>query len=404
MTRTLIRFCSRYHLAKDESVRERIVQFAIEKLLNTTKPLLEPSSAQMLACLSQRLPIEFHSTTYTAQGQEQQQVEAHMRVCLKVLPGFESMVTTCPSEPILSEAACEVMSTTDFDAPKALQQVMTGFSIHKGDRGEFVVMLLFTLARDSAVKNRYSLPGNPRVITVKNLLESLFRQSDIVLSAKPSNAYKKSSTISKIKLADAFEDAKIHFNHFIKVHQHSIINRKRLLHLITRGAAVLCATGQTGVDGVIPFIYKESRLRVENVGAILWQSKNDSDYTSDSVRALFDAMDPFDLGIYDRSDDNECIPVIRIVFALAAKTASVRISRVTKISGSCTAYDIWCSGISSDILGPIAPNADDIWHSLVLASHGWKQIYDARDRRTKALRMSMNPGTAEDPNFWARWT
>ena len=359
--------------------------------------------AQKLSCLSHRLPIQLQSTTYTSLDQEQEQVEAHMRVCLQVLPGFEGMITTCPSEPILSEAAYDVMSNPNFGAPRALQEVMTRFSIDKGDRGEFVVMLLFTLARDRAVAQQKFAPGY-RVITVNKFLKNLFWQSDMILSALPSDAYKKSRTVSKTILADAFSDAKIHFNHFVKMHQRSTINREYLLRLISRGAAVLCATGQAGVDGVIPFIYRESNLRVENVGVILWQSKNDPAYTSEPDRQLFDAMDPFNLGIFDRSKDSECIPIIRIIFALAAKTSSVKMSCVQTMSGSSTAYDIWCSGISSDIQSPIAPEAEDVWRSLVLASYGWQTIYDAPDRRTKALRMSMNPGTAQDPAFWARWT
>jgi len=125
-----------------------------------------------------------------------------MRVCLQVLPGFESMISTCQSEHILSEAAYEAMSYPNFDAPKALQHVMTGFSIHKSDRGEFVVMLLLTLARDRAVRMQYPRAGKHRVITVNNLLKNPFWQNDMILSAKPSDAYKKSQTVSKTILAD----------------------------------------------------------------------------------------------------------------------------------------------------------------------------------------------------------
>ncbi len=113
----------------------------------------QATTEQQQACLSQRMPIEFFSMTSHALAQEQHQVEAHMRVCLKVLPGFQGMVTASPSEPILSETASEFMSENDFNAPKALQAVMSGFSVMKGDRGEFIVMLLFMLARDAAVRH-----------------------------------------------------------------------------------------------------------------------------------------------------------------------------------------------------------------------------------------------------------
>ncbi len=56
-----------------------------------------------LACLSQRLPIEFNSTNHLSQEKGRKQVEGRMRVCLKIDAAFETMTTTSSSEPILSE-------------------------------------------------------------------------------------------------------------------------------------------------------------------------------------------------------------------------------------------------------------------------------------------------------------
>src|SRR5260370_7624814 len=81
------------------------------------------------ACLSQRMPIEFFSMTSHALAQEQHQVEAHMHICLKVLPGFQGMVTASPSEPILSEAASKFMPENNFNSLKPLQPVTSGFSV-----------------------------------------------------------------------------------------------------------------------------------------------------------------------------------------------------------------------------------------------------------------------------------
>jgi hypothetical protein len=53
---------------------------------------------------------------------------------------------TSSSELILSEAAYFVMQKQLFNAPKALKLVMEGFSISKGDRGKFLVLLLLILA------------------------------------------------------------------------------------------------------------------------------------------------------------------------------------------------------------------------------------------------------------------
>jgi hypothetical protein len=122
------------------------------------------------------------------------------------------------------------------------------------------------------------------------------------------------------------------------------------------------------------------------------------------VPTLFDAMNPFQLGIFDRLDGSEGVPVIRVVFALGAGPPSVKVLPLNTTQTSYTAYDIWCSGVSSDCLAQVAKIAEETWESLVVASHGWQDLYDASDRQTKALRMSMNPGAAENSSFWAAWS
>jgi hypothetical protein len=81
-----MRFRSLYN-AGDKAVREDIVTFAAMKLLNAdSQEVRELSDDQGLACLLQRIPLEFNSTTYIAQANERKQMEGHMRVCLKILP------------------------------------------------------------------------------------------------------------------------------------------------------------------------------------------------------------------------------------------------------------------------------------------------------------------------------
>jgi len=70
-----------------------------------------------------------------------------MRVCLKIDTAFESMITVSASEPLLSEAAYSIMAQPSFNVPKAMKSVLEGFSINKGDRGEFLVILI--VARDN---------------------------------------------------------------------------------------------------------------------------------------------------------------------------------------------------------------------------------------------------------------
>ena len=97
------------------------------------------------------------------------------------------------------------------------------------------------------------------------------------------------------RFKQVFKDSCIYFSHFIKVHEYKVINRKYLTAMIVRGAAVLCANCQSGVDMIIPFLYGDNRIERSNVGAILMQVKNDPKYTRTPREALFDKMDPYEL-------------------------------------------------------------------------------------------------------------
>ncbi|KIM74987.1 hypothetical protein PILCRDRAFT_13928 [Piloderma croceum F 1598] len=143
-------FGSRYD-AGDRSIKDDIVMFAAEKLLNAELITRELTHNQTLACLCQRLPIEFNPTKYTSHAMERRQVEGHMRVCLKINAAFESMVTVSASEPLLSEAAYCIVAQETFNSVKSFKSVLGGFVIHKGDHGEYLAPLLLTLARDKAV-------------------------------------------------------------------------------------------------------------------------------------------------------------------------------------------------------------------------------------------------------------
>ena len=124
---------ARFDFASAE-IKNTIIQFGAMKLLGGV-PYTHQSlnDHQTLACLAQRLPIEFHSTTYLEQSQEMEQIEGHLRVCLKIDAGFEGMQTVSPSEPLFSEAAYWIMHHETFDAVRAMKMVLGGFAIHKGD-------------------------------------------------------------------------------------------------------------------------------------------------------------------------------------------------------------------------------------------------------------------------------
>ncbi|KAH8116519.1 hypothetical protein DFH11DRAFT_1876339 [Phellopilus nigrolimitatus] len=400
------------------TIKEEMVLFAAVKLLN--KPLFSNSDtdvtfteAERFACLAQRLPLEFTSTTYVSRNHQREQVENHMRICLKVDPSLESMVTLAASEPLLSEAAYAIMQNSNFHTVDTLYDVMSGFSIDKGDRGEFLALLLLILARDAAVRKmndesmwmdmklqRNEATDEPvewkRAIPVSTFIESLFN------GLEP-------------KILDGirfhFKDAKVHFNHFKKVHEHKVLNRTYLLRLLARGAGVLCANSQTAVDAVIAYLIGQG-LSLEQIGCILVQVKNAREFANepwdtkpketgkkdgkesgekkpegkkpdgkepdgkDKKWLIFDKMDQFDLDIYN-ADDNPH-PVIRICLIMGSKEPVLRarqIEIVNKKGKKYVAFDIWCTGLSSEYLRPIQKEKEDDWTALVDTSCSWEDLY-----------------------------
>jgi len=282
-----------------------------------------------------------------------------------------------------------------------LNTVMEGFAISKGDRGEFLVLLLLILARDGAVGRPDPL-GRPitgkRWVDLSDFLYGhLFRKQ-----AQPS-LYVEKETISALEaLKVDFPSARVYFNHFIKVHEYKAIDLTSLLLLQGRGAGVLCANNQTGIDAINVFLHEGTKLSGDNAGLILEQIKNDSKFKQTPQRRLFDAMNPYYLGILE--DGHPAVPLIKIVFALASKTPSLNVVRYDPSEDyNATVYEIWCAGISPDILHPIEHQYIGLWAALLQASYGWQELYKGISSVTKDLRRSAVPGAALDSGHYACW-
>jgi hypothetical protein len=396
-----LRFASRYD-AGDLSVQEDIIKFAAGKLLNVDLPIQQLTKDQALACLAQRMPIEFDSTNYIAQASERKQVEGHMRVCLKIDAGFESMVTVSASEPILSEAAYSIMAQTEFfNAPARFKSVLEGFAVHKGERGEFVTMLLLTLARDAAVgpPGNDGRPKNSRAFGVGSFISGhLFRKN-----IEPEYLDLQSKKAMG-QLGTDFPQALMHFNHFTKLHDFKSIDKDSLRLRMSRGAGVLCANNLRYIDAINVFSRSGKTLGVNDFGLVLYQIKNDSHYNHIPKPELFSDMDPYKLEILTPEDAP--VPVIRIFFALAARTPCLKVTRHDPAKDKnykAITYDIWCAGLSHQVLNPIHASDVHIWDALLQASHGWQELYKADTEEEENLRRSMNPGAASDRGHWSRW-
>jgi hypothetical protein len=317
------------------------VQFAIQKLLGGFDNLDSPQSSvhfdQTLACLSVRVPLDFNFSHVNTCHLVRRQIECHMLLCVVAISGFELLHTTTSSEPLLAEAAVRVMVQSKNSPIHHLSFHMDNNCINYGERGQLVAALLVMQARDALTSI-----SDSRLVSVGGFMKSLLGTSARIKSALPSFVC---DGEGKKSLAKTFKHSHIWFNHILKVHNTDLINVQYLWRFITRGAMILCANSQRGVDLVIPIYYSGNKLSHQTVTAILIQVKNDMRFGENAHGHLFDGMDPFFIKLFDKAP----LPIICMVFALASKVPTVKYvpgpSHLHKDEHSFTSYDIWCARI-----------------------------------------------------------
>ncbi|KAF8478742.1 hypothetical protein DFH94DRAFT_751903 [Russula ochroleuca] len=156
------------------------------------------------------------------------------------------------------------------------------------------------------------------------------------------------------RFEETFQDYGMWFNHVIKIEDTKMISADNLWKFLTRGAMILCANGQEGVDIVLRVCETKRKLCRHSVTAILIQVKNAVRFTK-MKGTLFDAMSPLDLGIFPDSDVPLTTPkpIIRLVLALASPEAGVVFREGKSMLGQhqdhpFTAFDIWLAGLSTN--------------------------------------------------------
>ena len=392
------RFPTRYDHGNDD-VRASIIDFAKAKILcNTTMEGLKRLGRPVeLACLVLRLGVEFQGKGWEQQREERLQVDHHMRLCLAADPDLSTVVTIAPSEPILAEAAF-LLSTdrglTKISPPDALLIHIRFSYLSAGDHGELIASLLVLLARDAACLPNYNslkvhqspntlehhkADGSHRIVSVVSFLQELLGTGanalldNGVTVAPPGQG--------GIPMREAFKDASIWFNHIIRVSDVEMIQRKYLCALIARGAAMVCAEGQSSVDLVIPIVFNNS-LKPQNVSAILIRVSDNSGFGSARPTSqLFDALNPFRVGLFNEEEENgDLRPVIRMVFALASKKSSVswvppRTKGSPRGRATFTAYDIYCEGVSASTFAVIPETSEGTYKSLLSRSTKLSEAY-----------------------------
>lgn len=421
------RWGTRYENGQD-SIKDSILGFAIQKLLCGVVPVEEGkpkyTHAHMYAVLSQRLALDISTPQYLFNSANpfdgvriiQYQIENHLRVCVAVGKGIESLRAIAASEPILSEAACHIMldENKPFPLLEALSKVLTGFNIHRGDRGELLVACFFTCARDKVIDIPRDVTRLCNFFSVNALFKSLFTNNTFKTMEASLPSLSSSEAEGK-EFQTVFAKAMMHFNHVIKPQEQKLLTRPYLLLFMARGAAALGANCQPGFDAVYPFLYdsKDERLNVKNVGFVIVQVKNDAN-VSPSDDELFKKMDPFGCSLLNNSDKVNGrfpIPIIRLVF-LIAKKKHFAVTRKTYNSPSdgatslgedgrplFTSYDYVCTGISSSVLNVIKESEEEHWNKLADADQ--RNIFHGVSA-PDVLRSQL-PGCGSDVGHFRSW-
>jgi hypothetical protein len=337
------RFGAYYMAWGDEG---ELLRFAKQKLLNGPSTLIAENHSGSLACLCVRFALDFNIDSISREV-ACTQVERHMRLCLAATTGFERLITVAGSEPLLAEAASQLMGGDLARPVRHLANHSDLNCIDRGRRGELVAALIIMQARDEA-----SAKERTRWVSVEAFMKALLPMAafEYLMDSLPTS--RRAGEDRKFK--DTFKDYALWFNHAIKVQDHEIINVRYLWTFITRGAMVICDHNQYGVDIILPLCLRSEGLSRNTVSAILIQVKNAQRYGTNIDNTLFYAMDPVPVGLFDKNSPQR--PVIRMVFALASDEGGIsfplvptRKSSRRQLEGDgYTAFDIWCAGLSEN--------------------------------------------------------
>jgi hypothetical protein len=326
----------------------RVLTFAKQKLLYSS--FTKMSSAGILACLSVRFALDFDLSA-RSRSQEDNQVEEHLRLCLRAISGFGYILTTAVSEPFLAKAAAQLIPSYYHTATPAEDLVTHGLDcIDYGQQGSLTASLLIMQARDMARGKEWE--RDREWVYVLEFMTALLPPDEYnTFISTPPAIYLPHT--QKAALETTFNDSKIWFNHVIKVDRDDKIHVSHLWKFVSRGAMIICPLEYHGIDIVLPVCFKGDTLARDNMTAILIQVKNDKRYRKDVSGNLFDHMDPFDIGLFSNGDVP--LPVIRMVFALGSDECGITFPSQEKcgLGGRFTSYDVWCAGLSPSTFGCI---------------------------------------------------
>ena len=361
-----------------------------------------------LAAISVRLMLDFEPRRIATMDTEGLMVAGHLRVANVIPSHREYMFSSTPSEPIVAEAAAQVLHGQNM-IELLFNHVKDGL-IEKGQRGELAARLLLTLAHDAALNmmtvEQRSYQGQiehlfTTPVPLLTFLSALFTQPYMkdIIGGTPENQP------SGPTFEESFKDAYIMFTHFGKAADDWCISDEFAFMALTRNMAIACRERMKFVDLCIPIHFgKDKRLSRHNTSAILISIKD----RQKAMGYIDTHIDVSEMKFF--TDEIRQRPVIKLILQLGVQSAGrfIPIKRTetqqtpgllatpkrkgrggkevpqtpigvsmpqgyrdkpetrarSTISGS-TYYTISAEGCSSEIYGVVKEKEESMWHALL---------------------------------------
>ncbi|KAF8646240.1 hypothetical protein AX14_009101, partial [Amanita brunnescens Koide BX004] len=259
-------------------VASYILALAKSKLTLTSSA----QSISRLAAVDVIININYEPNRIANRNIQEELVAHHARIVYAIPSHREYMHTGYPSEPLLAEAAHQLVYEWEKKEPSFLTDTLNTHNdngvLSKGHTGEMVARLILSSAYRRAVVHESddespNFSAGCSVITfIKELLSD--QHADIVLESIPDNVS------DGDKFEDAFRDATLRFTHFITMSSRSNDSdhcpwTSIAWAAFVRGAAIIGQSTQDTTDFIIPVLDgKYSRIGESTITAIVVQIHN----------------------------------------------------------------------------------------------------------------------------------
>ncbi|KAJ6466358.1 hypothetical protein C8R45DRAFT_486697 [Mycena sanguinolenta] len=264
----------------EKNAVDRVLKVALAKLNISPESPNTLKDVAYLAWVSQRLLLSLNTSQEGGGQLASRLVESFMRVVQSISADRANMVSVAPSEPVLVEAAAQLLSYHEIDVLSVLNKALSNQLIAKGERGEIVTRYLHIRAHDDV--HRPSFRGLVtsafkftfhRPVRILDWCQHLFKNTvyDKIMAAHPM------SNENGEPFQDAFAQAYLFVSHYALAGDANVIQMENMSNFFFRGAALQCKPGQAEIDSICPLLWAENDdtpVCAADFGAMRIQTRN----------------------------------------------------------------------------------------------------------------------------------